>query len=115
HILTARTMAVLSGPPSTAANSAPERPLSFLIPAYAAALAVFLVEVGRRAGRYGVPIAIASAVLLVAPGVTALSRDIGTFTPDLRNASLYLGARFRDSDVLLSTGGVPEPAVDARL
>jgi len=108
-------VALLSVLTATSDDFAPERHLSFLIPAYAAALAVFLVEVGRRAGRYGVPIAIASAVLLVAPGVTALSRDIGTFTPDLRNASLYLGARFRDSDVLLSTGGVPEPAVDARL
>jgi len=108
-------VALLSVLTATSSDFAPERHLSFMIPAYAAALAVFLVEIGRRAGRYGVPIAIAATVLLVAPGVTALSRDIGNFTPDLRNASLYLGARFRDSDVLLSTGGVPEPAVDARL
>src|SRR3954451_23845622 len=108
-------VALLSVLTATSSDFAPERHLSFLIPAYAAALAVFLVELGRRAGRYGVPIAIAATLLLVAPGVTALSRDIGNFTPDLRNASLYLGARFRDSDVLLSTGGVPEPAIDARL
>jgi hypothetical protein len=108
-------VALLSVLTATSADFAPERHLSFLIPAYAASLAVFLVELGRRAGRYGVPIAIAATVLLVAPGVTALSRDIGNFTPDLRNASLYLGARFRDSDVLLSTGGVQEPAVDSRL
>jgi hypothetical protein len=108
-------VALLAVLTATSSDFAPERHLSFLIPAYAAALAVFLVEIGRRAGRYGAPVAIAATVLLVAPGVTALSRDIGNFTPDLRNASLYLGARFGASDVLLSTGGVPEPAVDARL
>ena len=108
-------VALLSVLTATSGDFAPERHLSFMIPAYAAALAVFLVEIGRRAGRRGVPIAIAATVLLVAPGVTALSRDIGNFTPDLRNASLYLGDRFEKSDVLLSTGGVTEPAVDARL
>jgi hypothetical protein len=108
-------VALLSVLTATSSDFAPERHLSFLIPAYAAALASFLVEIGRRAGRYGVPVAVAATVLLAAPGVTALSRDIGNFTPDLRNASLYLGARFDPSDVLLSTGGVPEPAVDARL
>jgi hypothetical protein len=41
--------------------------------------------------------------------------DIGTFTPDLRDASLYLGGSFGQRDVLLSTGGVPEKGVDPRL
>ena len=36
---------------ASSTDFAPERHLSFLIPAYTAALASFLVEVGRRAGR----------------------------------------------------------------
>jgi hypothetical protein len=94
---------------------APERHLSFLIPAFTAALATFLVEIGRRLGRWGPWIAVALTVAMVTPGVVALSDDIGNFTPDLREASLYLGSGFGDGDVLLSTGGVPETGVDARL
>ena len=52
---------------------APERHLSFLIPAYTAALASFLVEVGRRGGRCGPWIAAALAVAVITPGVVALS------------------------------------------
>src|SRR5262249_33236803 len=94
---------------------APERHLSFLIPAYDAALASFIVEVGRRAGRRGPWLAVALTGALVVSGVIALGRDVGNFTPDLRNASLYLAGEFGPNDVLLSTGGVPEQGVDARL
>jgi hypothetical protein len=108
-------VALLSVLTATSTDFAPERHLSFLIPAYAAALASFLVEVGRRAGPRGPWLAVALTAALISPGVVALSRDIGNFTPDLRNASLYLGSQFGRSDVLLSTGGVPEQGVDARL
>ena len=94
---------------------APERHLSFLIPGYAAALAGLLLEVARRAGRRGPWLAALLAAALLAPGVVAVANDIGAFTPDLRDASLYLGANFGRDDVLLSTGGVPEKGVDPRL
>src|SRR6478736_1779146 len=100
---------------ATSPDFAPERHLSFMIPAYVAALAAFLVEVGRRAGRYGPLLAALLTLAAITPGVVALSRDVGNFTPDLRHASLYLGSQFGSDDVLLSTGGVPEPGVDARL
>ena len=100
---------------ATSPDFAPERHLSFMIPAYGAALATFLVEVGRRAGRYGPWLAALLTLAAITPGVIALSRDVGNFTPDLRHASLYLGSQFGSEDVLLSTGGVPEPGVDARL
>ena len=100
---------------ATSPDFAPERHLSFMIPAYVAALATFLVEVGRRAGRYGPWLAALLTLAAITPGVVALSRDVGNFTPDLRHASLYLGSQFGSDDVLLSTGGVPEPGVDARL
>ena len=100
---------------ATSPDFAPERHLSFMIPAYVAALATFLVEVGRRAGRYGPWLAVLLTLAAITPGVIALSRDVGNFTPDLRHASLYLGSQFGSDDVLLSTGGVPEPGVDARL
>lgn len=100
---------------ATSPDFAPERHLSFMIPAYVAALATFLVEVGRRAGRYGPWLAALLTLAAITPGVIALSRDVGNFTPDLRHASLYLGSQFGNDDVLLSTGGVPEPGVDARL
>ena len=100
---------------ATSPDFAPERHLSFMIPAYGAALATFLVEVGRRAGRYGPWLAALLTLAAITPGVVALSRDVGNFTPDLRHASLDLGSQFGSDDVLLSTGGVPEPGVDARL
>src|SRR6185312_15769069 len=97
---------------ATSPDFAPERHLSFMIPAYVAALATFLVEVGRRAGRYGPWLAALLTLAAITPGVVALSRDVGNFTPDLRHASLALGSQFGSDDVLLSTGGVPEPGVD---
>jgi Dolichyl-phosphate-mannose-protein mannosyltransferase len=106
------SLAVLT---ATSPDFAPERHLSFLIPGYAAALAGFLLEVARRLGRRGPWLATALGAALLAPGVVALVNDIGTFTPDLRDASLYLGADFGQQDVLLSTGGVPEHGVDPRL
>ena len=108
-------MVLLSILTATSRDFAPERHLSFMIPAYVAALATFLVEVGRRAGRYGPWLAALLTLAAITPGVVALSRDVGNFTPDLRHASLYLGSQFGSDDVLLSTGGVPEPGVDARL
>ena len=106
------SLAVLT---ATSQDFAPERHLSFLIPGYAAAMAGFLFELARRLGRRGPWLALGLGAALVAPGVVALVDDIGTFTPDLRDASLYLGANFRQGDVLLSTGGVPEHGVDPRL
>jgi len=100
---------------ATSSDFAPERHLSFMIPAYAAAIATFLVEVGRRLGRLGPWVAAGLTVLLVAPGAVALGRDVGNFTPDLRNASLALAGRFGPHDVLLSTGGVAERGIDSRL
>jgi hypothetical protein len=106
------SLAVLT---ATSQDFAPERHLSFLIPGYAAAVAAFLLEVARRGGRRGPWLAGAVGVTLLAPGAVALVNDIGTFTPDLRDASLYLGSNFGQNDVLLSTGGVPEKGVDPRL
>jgi mannosyltransferase len=106
------SLAVLT---ATSQDFAPERHLSFLIPGYAVALAAFLLELGRRAGRRGPWPAALVGVALLSPGVVALVNDIGTFTPDLRDASLYLGSSFEKDDVLLSTGGVPEKGVDPRL
>ncbi len=106
------SLAVLT---ATSHDFAPERHLSFLIPGYAAALAAFLLEVARRGGRRGPWLATVVGCALLAPGVVALVNDIGAFTPDLRNASLYLGSNFGQDDVLLSTGGVPEEGVDPRL
>jgi hypothetical protein len=106
------SLAVLT---ATSQDFAPERHLSFLIPGYAVALAAFLLEVARRGGRHGPWVAALVGCALLAPGVVALVNDIGAFTPDLRDASLYLGANFGQDDVLLSTGGVPEKGVDPRL
>src|SRR6476646_10448362 len=79
---------------ATSPDFAPERHLSFMIPVYVAALATFLVEVGRRAGRYGPWLAALLTLAAITPGVVSLSRDVGNFTPDLRHASLYLGSQF---------------------
>src|SRR6478609_6668463 len=62
---------------ATSPDFAPERHLSFMIPAYVAALATFLVEVGRRAGRYGPWLAAPLTLAAITPGVVALSRDVG--------------------------------------
>jgi Dolichyl-phosphate-mannose-protein mannosyltransferase len=106
------SLAVLT---ASSQDFAPERHLSFLMPGYAAAMAAFLLELARRAGRHGPWLAGAVGVALLTPGVVALVDDIGAFTPDLRHASLYLGSNFAPNDVLLSTGGVPEEGVDPSL
>jgi mannosyltransferase len=100
----------------TAASSdfAPQRHLSFLLPGFAAALAYAVVEAGRRLPR-GPIIAVAGAVLLLLPGVVAIARDVGSFTPDLRDASISLSEKFGPDDVLLTTAGKAEPTVPARL
>jgi hypothetical protein len=100
---------------ATSTDFAPERHLSFMIPAYAAAIATFVVEIGRRAGRRGPWIAAGVTVLLIGSGTVALGRDVGDFNPDLRNASLAIASGFGRQDVLLSSGGVPEPGADSRL
>jgi hypothetical protein len=100
---------------ASSTDFAPERHLSFMIPAYAAAIATFVVEVGRRAGRRGPWIAAGVTVLLIGSGAVALGRDVGDFNPDLRNASLAIASGFGRNDVLLSSGGVPEPGADSRL
>jgi hypothetical protein len=100
---------------ATSSDFAPERHLSFMIPAYAAAIATFVVEIGRRAGRRGPWIAAGVTVLLIGSGAVALGRDVGDFNPDLRDASLAIASGFGPRDVLLSTGGVPEQGVDSRL
>ena len=100
---------------ATSSDFAPERHLSFMIPAYAAAIATFVVELGRRAGRRAPWIAAGVTVLLIGSGAVALGRDVGDFNPDLRNASLAIASSFGPRDVLLSTGGVPEQGADSRL
>jgi hypothetical protein len=100
---------------ATSQDFAPERHLSFLMPGYAAALTGLLLEVSRRLGRRGPWLAVLLGAALFTPGVVALVNDIGAFTPDLRNASLYVAANFGNDDVLLSTGGIPEKGVDPRL
>ncbi|MDX6546851.1 MAG: mannosyltransferase [Gaiellales bacterium] len=106
------SLAVLT---ATSQDFAPERHLSFLMPGYAAALTGLLLEVSRRLGRRGPWLAVLLGAALFTPGVVALVNDIGAFTPDLRNASLYVAANFGHEDVLLSTGGIPEKGVDPRL
>ena len=62
-------MVLLSILTATSPDFAPERHLSFMIPAYVAALATFLVEVGRRAGRYGPWLAALLTLAAITPGV----------------------------------------------
>jgi hypothetical protein len=94
---------------------APERHLSFLLPAYAACIAAAVLELARRVGRRGPLVAGITLVVLLAPGAVSIVRDVGNFTPDLRDASLYLGQKMGPNDVLLSTGGKSEAGVAARL
>jgi hypothetical protein len=100
---------------ATSSDFAPERHLSFLLPGYAAAFAALLTYIGRLAGRAGPLLAGALAAVLLVPAVVADLDAIGGFTPDLRDASLYLAGGFGSGDVLLSTGGVPEGGVQPRL
>jgi hypothetical protein len=100
----------------TAASSdfAPQRHLSFLLPGFAAALAFAIVEAGRRLP-HGPVIAVAGAVVLLLPGTVAIARDVNGFTPDLRDASISLADKFGPDDVLLTSAGIAEPTVPARL
>lgn len=100
----------------TAASTdfAPQRHLSFMLPGFAAALAYGIVEAGRRLPR-GPILATAGAVLLLLPGVVSIARDVGSFTPDLRDASISLSEKFGPDDVLLTSAGLAEPTVPARL
>ena len=100
----------------TAASSdfAPERHLSFMLPGFAAALAYAIVEAGRRLP-HGPIVATAGAVLLLLPGTVAIARDVDGFNPDLRDASISLADRFGPDDVLLTSAGLAEPTVPARL
>jgi hypothetical protein len=102
----------------TAASSdfAPQRHLSFLIPGYAVATAAFLLELARRLGaRRGVIAVVAVMVLLYAPSAVAVHNNVGTFTSDLRDASLYLGQNFEPGDVLLTSAGQSEAGAASRL
>ncbi len=60
-------------------------------------------------------VAVALAAALLTPAVHADYDDLGSFTPDLRDASLYLADHFREGDVLATTTGQNEPGVDSRL
>lgn len=99
---------------TASADFAPQRHLSFMLPGFAAALAYAVAEAGRRLPR-GPIVATAGAALLLLPGVVAIARDVGSFTPDLRDASISLADRFGPDDVLLTTAGTAEPTVPARL
>jgi hypothetical protein len=102
----------------TAASNdfAPERHLSFLLPGYAVALAGFAHEVRRRTGpRYGPWIAAAVVAALLAPGWTADHNELADFNANLRNASLFVGGGFGDSDVLATTAGTLAQGEDPRL
>jgi Dolichyl-phosphate-mannose-protein mannosyltransferase len=105
---------------ASSTDFAPERHLSFLIPGYAVAVAGFVLEVRRQvAARAGARAAgwIASALLagLLATGWVADHRELANFSPDLRNASLYMAGRFGPSDLLATTAGALSPAEDPRL
>jgi hypothetical protein len=96
---------------------APERHLSFLLPAYALGIAALLDELARRL-RPHILAAVAVAVLagaMLAPAVLADYDDLGSFTSDLRQASGAIADGFRRGDVLMTTTGENEPNVDARL
>jgi 4-amino-4-deoxy-L-arabinose transferase-like glycosyltransferase len=94
---------------------APERHLSFLLPAYAVALAGFALELRRLARRPGALVAAAAVAALLAPGWVADHNELANFNADLRNASLYMAARFGPTDVLATTAGTLRNGEDPRL
>jgi 4-amino-4-deoxy-L-arabinose transferase-like glycosyltransferase len=110
-------LAALSLLTAGSTDFAPERHLSFLLPAYAAALASAAVWLGERAARdwHGTLAACVVLALVIAPAAVADYRDIGGFTPDLRDASLHLAEGFAEGDVLLTTSGRRDPGIDPRL
>jgi hypothetical protein len=94
---------------------APERHLSFLLPGYAVALAGFALEVRRLARRPGPILATAALAALLAPGWVADHNELANFNADLRDASLYMAARFGPTDMLATTAGTLPNGEDARL
>jgi len=94
---------------------APERHLSFLLPGFAVTLAGFAVELRRLARRPGPIVAAAAVAALLAPGWVADHNELANFNADLRDASLYMAARFGPSDVLATTAGTLANGEDARL
>ena len=105
-------LVLLSVLSASSSDFAPERHLSFLLPAYAVCLAGAVLELSRRAGPWA---AAGAMVVLLAPGVVAIAGDVGNFSSDLRDAGVRLAASMRPGDVLLTTGGRSEPGVDSRL
>ncbi len=105
------TLSILSAGSS---DFAPQRHLSFLLPAFVAALAFGVAELGRRVP-HGQWAAAAACSALLLPGLVAIVNDVGNFTPDLRDASLDLASRFGPNDALLTTAGRSDSAVPARL
>ena len=100
---------------ASSSDFAPQRHLSFLIPGYAVATAGFLLELARRVGKRGPIAVVAVMVLLYAPSAVAVHNNVGTFTPDLRDASLYLEQNFQPGDVLLTSAGESELGAASRL
>jgi hypothetical protein len=106
------TLSILS---ASSSDFAPQRHLSFLIPGYAVATAGFLLELARRVGKRGPIAVVAVMTLLYAPSAVAVHNNVGTFTSDLRDASLYLAENFQPGDVLLTSAGQSEAGAASRL
>jgi hypothetical protein len=106
------TLSILS---ASSSDFAPQRHLSFLIPGYAVAMAGFLLELARRVGKRGPIAVVAVMTLLYAPSAVAVHNNVGTFTSDLRDASLYLAQNFQPGDVLLTSAGQSEAGAASRL
>lgn len=100
---------------ASSSDFAPERHLSFLVPGFAVALAGFAEELRRVAGRPGALVAAAAVAALLAPGWVADYNELANFNADLRDASLYMAARFGPGDVLATTAGTLPNGEDARL
>jgi Dolichyl-phosphate-mannose-protein mannosyltransferase len=108
-------VALLSVLTASSHDFAPERHLSFLLPGYAIALAGFALELRRLARRPGALVAAAAVAALLAPGWVADHNELANFNADLRNASLYMAARFGPTDVLATTAGTLRNGEDPRL
>jgi len=100
---------------ANSSDFAPQRHLSFLVPGYAVATAGCLLELARRVGKRGPIAVVAVMVLLYAPSAVAVHNNVGTFTPDLRDSSLYLEQNFHPGDVLLTSAGESELGAASRL
>lgn len=108
-------VALLSVLTASSRDFAPERHLSFLLPGYAVLLAGFVLELRRVARRPGALVAAAVLAALLAPGWVADHNELANFNPDLRDASLYMAARFGPTDVLGTTAGTLPNGEDPRL